>query len=835
MTQHSLSQLGGRLRQWGERIWFSFPVQLLGLQLRQNHLLLTLWVLLALFISDRIAAKFGVKYLFLEPEYNGVVGPLSFLLVGIGLGGLIMTWNLTSYLLSARYFPFLATLRRPFGKYCINNAVLPLAFLVFYGLHLRAFLKHELNYGNGQLLGSMSSLLLGVVLVIVAYVTYFRLTNKDIATIPDLRNLLPGSRHRRRRIISANRGLSVSQLVSGEQAWRVDNFFNESFQSRRTRSISHYRPEHLLSVFRQNHFNALALQLSLITLLVLAGLGMDYAWVRIPAGASVFILFSVVAAVTGAVTYWFHSWRTSIFLLLLLAVNMATSRDWFTYRNQAYGLDYSGKLPTYDYAALVDMANPRDVAVDRDSMQIILERWRRRTGQLKPKLVLLCVSGGGLKATYWTTHVLQEAQRQTTGQVLRHTALISGASGGMIGAAYVREQLLQREATSVKTEGDQAPPADALGDHLLSKTYFAQLPQLHGLPQLTRRDGRDLPPKWIPADRPSPYHLNPSVNTATQQDTQDSLHLTAVGGDLLNSVAFAIVTTDILLPTRSFEYDGKYYRRDRAYAFEQQLNENVNGAFRKRLGDYEAAERSAAVPMLLLTPSIVNDARRLIISPLGVRHLTLPPAGVGRAEDFEVDAVDFGNFFKGQQPEQLAFSTALRMNATYPYVLPNVYLPSTPPVEVMDAGFRDNFGVTEASRFLQVYREWILANTSGVVMMQVSTLEKFDQPKESSPKGWITSLFSPLGVAGQLISLQDFQIDDTVGMLYELYGQDNFTFLRFSYRPAEDREAASMTFHLTEGEKADIRASIRQPNNMLAFQRLKASLGSGFVGQLGSD
>ncbi len=888
------------LKRWGARLWFSFPVQLFGLQLRQNHLLLTLWVLLALLIADRLAAKFGIKYLFLEPEYNGVVGPMSFFLVGIGLGGLIMTWNLTSYLLSARYFPFLATLSRPFGKYCINNGLLPVAFLGFYAWRLRDFLQDELNYGSGQLAATFGSLLTGIAVVIAVYVLYFRFTNKDIDSAPDTSMLLTGQKRRRRRIITGHRGITVAELISGERAWRVDNYLTENFQTRRTRSITHYRPGQLLSIFRQNHFNALALQTILLTALIAFGLGIDYAWVRIPAGASIFILFSVIAAITGAVTYWFHSWRTSIFLLFLLVVNFATSRDWFAYRNRAYGLDYSGELPTYDYASLVAMANPSDIAADRDSMRQVLERWRARTGQAKPKLVLLCVSGGGLKATYWTTHVMQEAQHITQGAVLRHTALISGASGGMIGAAFVREHLLadqeaalnrdiplDRLGARVQGAGSKAQkpvpesnlgqvglatqnaslaqqastrkPAQlvGIGAQPLRSGSAAQGQNLHVQPSTVaagvlppigesvywpsplkssdqafslgfdsdgpRPKGRDAK-KWAPADRPAPFIARPSYVDPERQKAIDSTRLEAVGGDLLNSVAFAIVTTDIFLPTKSFKFDSDWYRADRAYAFEQQLNENLGGVFRKRLGDYEAAERSAQIPMLLLTPSVVNDARRLIISPLGVRHLTLPPAGVGRAEDFEVDAVDFGNFFADRKPDRLAFSTALRMNATYPYVLPNVYLPSSPPVEVMDAGFRDNFGVMEASRFLQVYREWILENTSGVVMMQVSTLEKFERPQERSPRGWISSLFSPLGVAGQLISLQDFQLDDNIGLLYELYGQENFTFLRFSYQPAEDREAASMTFHLTAGEKSDIRASIRHPSNLVALQRLCSTL-----------
>lgn len=779
-----------RLRAGAARLWYSFPVQLAGLHLRQNHLLLALWTLLALFVADVVGTKFGIKYLFLEPEYGGRVGPLSFLFVGLGLGGLVMTWNLTTYLLTARYFPFLATLARPFSKFCINNALVPLSFLLFYAWRLRAFLRSELAYGEGQLLSAFGALLAGVAVVIAAYVAYFRLTNRDIASYPALGDFLRGRSHPERRPVPpGHRGVDVERVLSGERAWRVDVYLTERLRPRRTRSIGHYSPELLLRVFRQNHLNALVLQGVILGLLALAGLGIDHTWARVPAGASLLVIFSVVAAVAGAVTYWFHAWRTTIFLLALLAVNVYTGRDWFTYRNRAYGMDYSTALPEYSYERLVELAAPEGIAEDRDSMLAVLERWRARTGEARPRMVLLCVSGGGLKATYWTTHVLQRAQRATGGRLLAHTTLISGASGGMIGAAYFRELAFRQNAR----RGDPSAGRDTASGRRLAAP----------LPRGGDWGARSLPPVV---------------------DATDSRWLEPTGRDLLNSVGFALLTRDLLPTLGTFEHAGEHYRKDRAYAFESQLHENLGGALAKPLAAYEAPERAAEIPMLLLTPSVVNDARRLIISPLGVRHLTIPPAGVGRTAEFEVDAVDFQALFAGTHPERLGFATALRMNATYPYILPNVYLPSEPPVEVMDAGFRDNFGVLEAGRFLQVYREWILANTAGVALVQVSTFDKFAVDDDPEPQGWISSLFNPLGVAAQMISLQDLQTDETVGLLYDLFGEEHFDFVRFAYAPAEGREAASMTFHLTAGEKADIRASIDDPGNVAAMAKLRGLL-----------
>jgi hypothetical protein len=50
------------------------------------------------------------------------------------------------------------------------------------------------------------------------------------------------------------------------------------------------------------------------------------------------------------------------------------------------------------------------------------------------------------------------------------------------------------------------------------------------------------------------------------------------------------------------------------------------------------------------------------------------------------DVIDFTSFFEKQDPYNLRILTALRMNATFPIVLPNVWLPSDPVIDVMDAG-----------------------------------------------------------------------------------------------------------------------------------------------------
>ena len=225
--------------------------------------------------------------------------------------------------------------------------------------------------------------------------------------------------------------------------------------------------------------------------------------------------------------------------------------------------------------------------------------------------------------------------------------------------------------------------------------------------------------------------------------------------------------------------------------------------------------------MLFVTPSIVNDGRRLIISPHGVSYMTIAPIGYEEPGSVELDAVDFGRFFKEQGAYDMRFTTALRMNATYPYILPNVYLPSVPGIEIMDAGFRDNYGIASATRFVHVFKDWIKANTSGVVLIQVTSLNKIDEISPDESKGLISSLLNPLGIPGQILSLQDYEQDTNLGYIYDLLGKENFEVIRFIYQPEHAKERASVTFHLTSREKNDILRSLNHADNQQAIQRLK--------------
>lgn len=753
------------MKKWLTNVFYSFPVQLVILHLRNNLLLIITWVLVTLLMTGQLGRLFGIRYLFLAPEYLGEVSGMSYFFLGMGFGAFFITWNLTTYLLDAHHFPFLASLARPFTKFCLNNLIIPLAFIVLYFGHTVYFQFYNEYRESATVLWHCLSFAGGFSVFVCLSAVYFRLTNKDIFSFRKKRKTPPPNLLKN--IAPGRQVAELPSVKTGVSTWRVDTYLTEDLRPRLVRNVEHYDSSLLLSVFKQNHINALIVQLIAMVLLISLGLAIDNPLFRIPAGASIFILGCVVMSITGAVTYWFDKWRYTIFFIMLVLINFLSSFEIFTHKNKAYGLDYKKPPVPYTYSNLEAASENGNWERDKQHTIEILNNWKakmKRRGIDKPKMAIFCVSGGGMKAAVWSMQVVQESDSLLNGALLEHTTLITGASGGLLGTAYLRELMLQKKQNRIKS-------------------YY------------------------------------------------DKKYIENISGDLLNSLTFTIISNDLFLPWSTFQVNGHTYYKDRGYIFEKQFSENTGGVFDKKLSDYYQPEYDADIPMLVITPSIVNDGRRLIMSPHRLSYMTLPPVSPDKKGSLEVDAVDFMTMFEDWGAPDIPFTTALRMNATYPYILPNVYLPTKPSIEVMDAGFRDNYGIMSATRYMHVFKDWIKENTSGVVLIQVVGRDKIQEIDENDNEGMISSLLNPLGIPGQILSLQEYEQDTNLGYIYDLLGEDMFDIIRFIYRPSKDNEMASMTFHLTSRERNDIKQSYFLERNQKGAKRLLKIFGQSKEGE----
>src|SRR5690606_27450654 len=109
-------------------------------------------------------------------------------------------------------------------------------------------------------------------------------------------------------------------------------------------------------------------------------------------------------------SYWFGNWSATIALILFLFINFLVGEDFFAKRYMAFGLNYHEQPADYSIEALRQLNDSVAIAEDKAQTFDMLKNWRAKfPGDRKPKMVFLCVSGGGKRAALWTFNALQTA------------------------------------------------------------------------------------------------------------------------------------------------------------------------------------------------------------------------------------------------------------------------------------------------------------------------------------------------------------------------------------------------------------------------------------------
>jgi hypothetical protein len=722
-------------------IYRSFPVQLVLLHFKKFQVLLIFWYILFSTISGGFMHSYGADSLLLAPEYRGEVSMISTMIMGIAIGIFVMSWNITTFILFSRHFRFLATTSNPFLKYCINNSILPLSFLIFYMVHAIRFEHYrELISGWIIFLHIIGFILGYTLLILISFIYFFR---ADKSIIRQLAPVLSDPKLFQSTFQGRKGPLTESRLI------KVEWYLNNIFEIKKPRDVKHYPLSFVDAVFSRHHFAAVISIFIAFLFLILVGFNLDSPVFQLPAAAGIVLFFSILIAVAGAFSYFMQSWSLPFFVVLIIILNMLFRTGIMDPSNKAYGLNYKNRdeRPIYDKASLDSLSSRVYVEKDIENMTRILEKWKAKQKQEKPILYLVNTSGGGNRSANFTMNVLQRLDSITNGKFMDKVFLITGASGGMLGASYYRE---------LARAGDKVQRMD---------------------------------PKYVDD----------------------------ISEDLLNSVFTSFVARDLAAPAQKFTVGEYEYIKDRGYAFEQKLDRNTHGFLNKRLIDIEPDERNAKVPLMFFNSVITRDGRKMIISTQPVRFLMRPYNDTSSTLDSDLDAVDFNSLFRKQDPLNLRILTAMRMNATFPYVLPNVWLPTKPVIDVMDAGLRDNYGPETAIRFLQVFRKWIRENTSGVVLVQIRDrkIGGWEYPYTSDN---ITEIFTKpfLLLQYNWYKMQEYNHNDLLSLTEEAFGP-SFRRISFEYVPKKEDAGAALNFHLTKRERKNIREALYSEENTKSF------------------
>jgi Patatin-like phospholipase len=730
-------------------IYRFLPVQLVLLHFRKYQLLLVFWVIVIFTVTGNVASTFGADTLFLAPEYLGNINFISMLLLGGATAVFIMAWHITTFIIHSQRVPFMGATRHAFLKYCINNSIIPLGYFIFYSFVSIRFQWQNEHADISHIIGLQLSFYLGVLLVIVISFLYFFRVDRDLLKTVLARITNPGL---------------IRELIPYDSLdyhdidiIHADTYVSGRFTIKRCADLEPYHPRLLHTVLRKHHRNAVTATIFAFVVLLILGIFMDEPLLRIPAGAGFLMLFAIIMGMVGAMKYLLRSWEMLGWVFIGIFISVLVRYEIFDLRSIAYGLQYETEAPEFNYESVKKRFTPERFEADKQLELQRLDRWKAKLADSgstgKPPLVVVCMSGGGSRATYWTFHSLQYVDSLTKGKLFRNTVLLGGASGGMIGAAYWRE--------------------------------------VHNA--------------YLEGKIPNPY---------------DPKYLNNISKDLLNAIVFSFAAVDMISPFNKISLAGYSYTKDRGYAMEQELIRNTEGMLDRKLGDYRTREAEGAIPAMVINATIMNDGRKLMMAAQPVSYLGQPAYAVKDTLHPAIDAIDFATFFEQQNPYNLRLTTALRMNATFPYVLPVVKLPSRPYMNIMDAGLRDNFGLELVSRYLHVMRDWMEANVGDVILLEIRDTREHEVFPQKDMNSLGSILSDPLFVIQNKWEPFQSYTHSYIKDYMPYYMKNKLHYITLQYIPEERDKAAALNFHLTSREKRDIYYSIFNRLNQTAVDTL---------------
>ncbi|GAB4421281.1 MAG: hypothetical protein OHK0039_35900 [Bacteroidia bacterium] len=512
----------------------------------------------------------------------------------------------------------------------------------------------------------------------------------------------------------------------------------------------------IVRFLNQHHGKLLLWQILTFSLIALLGLMEDNRYFQIPAGASLLLFMSLGIMIIGALSFWFRRAGYVVFVALGCLFFVFGELDAFDERNRAFGMNYDAPPASYTVDRLAELTTDDLYRQDREATLQALNRWKRR-------------------------------YQQKYGYHTKPRAVFVTASGGGLRSAYWTFQTLQQldSLTSGRLSDEIRLMSGASGG-MFGQAYFREL-------YLRKRIGQI-------------------------DSLQGAVYRENISRDLLNRLFFRMFT-DVILPNGQVRFNGHTYDKEVGYSFDRQVAINLPELAGRRLGDYAEPERQGLVPQLILTPTIINQGRQLYISSSAVSYLSRPsyisPQYAGRAR-----GVEFRRLFAAHDADSLLMTTALRMNASFPVLMPVVELPSEPLMEVMDAGAMDNYGTLTAVQYLSEFRNWFAANTEGVIFLQIRDNDRVDPIREGGNRSLVKRLTLPLGGGyNSIIEAKDMSADYLLEFVAEWY-QGPVEVIPVEYPRETSKDPVSLSWHLTNREK-HILSNVQTPVNEQALATLR--------------
>ena len=393
-----------------------------------------------------------------------------------------------------------------------------------------------------------------------------------------------------------------------------------------------------------------------------------------------------------------------------------------------------------------------------------LKAWHERVGgrhEGKPKLVMVATSGGAYRASFWTGLVLDKLCALDTEGVL------SGFRDNVRLITGASGGMVGGAYFAARARADGSDPGSII-DALEADILAVQDQSGEAVP--------DFPYKTkYPIPRDS---LSPVAQQLVQRD---------IPGLLWPSVQ----------------------RTDRGTVLEDQWI-TLDQPFSNMMPGEAAGWR----PSIIFSPMLVETGQPLLIGNLDMDLIR---------DDRYQETVEFFNWFPASR-ETFKIKTAVRLNASFPYVAPASALPTRPYRRVVDAGYYDNYGVDLAVAYLSQprLREWITKYCSGVALVELRAFP-FPLPDPGRPGAfkrgfqWLTTPLEGLLIARG--STMRFHNRQSLRRLKDSYHE--ITGTKFIRNVIFEVDAqASLNWYLPGRELTEMRDALDHEVNTEATQRL---------------
>jgi predicted acylesterase/phospholipase RssA len=391
-------------------------------------------------------------------------------------------------------------------------------------------------------------------------------------------------------------------------------------------------------------------------------------------------------------------------------------------------------------------------------------------------LIVVVVSGGGLRSAAWTLTVLHTLEEEFAAQGIdfpAHVRMITGASGGMLGAAYyvacLDEPKNRRQGFERRNEMDEQferLTRDGLTP-LMNQFVFGDLPAVFS-PWPCRFDrGKALEQAW-------------SVNMAGKLD----MTFAELRDSEKHGWRPSLVFTPMLVE------DGR-----RIILSNLDMRHPLSNDGNLLTGD---------------SSDFLRDYRT--------------------SDNYSVEAFELFRLIPGAQ-NRVRLSTAIRMSASFPFFSPAVSLPTRPRRRVVDAGYYDNFGVNFSAAWLFTgsHRSWLEKHASKVVLIQIRdgisdaqrSLRKLNPEKSTRQSRAVEEMSSPLeGLYNGQFASSAFRNDGQLELLSQYIREKDETFSatypygqtrrRFTVVTFEFPEQAALSWYLSAQERSLLRKAIER-------------------------